>query len=80
MIKYLFYIYNTNILRHYVLLLAGYLVEGGLNRLSYGGGRVTDNLNSCLIEYRLFTPVEHLITRLVKEKVSIDYIDKLLTV
>ena len=49
----------------------GYLVDGGLNRQTYGGSHITDTLNSYLVEYRLFTPVEQLIARLVKEKVKI---------
>ena len=48
----------------------GYLVENGLNRQAFGGRNITDTLNSYLTEYRLFTPVEHLITRMVKEKVN----------
>ena len=46
-------------------------MDGGLNRQTYGGSHITDTLNSYLVEYRLFTPVEQLIARLVKEKVKI---------
>ena len=48
----------------------GYLVEEGVVRRAFGGKSVTETLNSCLMEYRLFTPVENLITRLIKEKVN----------
>lgn len=58
-------------LQSHFLPYKGYLVEGGMSRRAYGGTHVTDNLNSSLMEYRLFTPVEHLITRLIKEKVRL---------
>ncbi|XP_067931643.1 uncharacterized protein [Watersipora subatra] len=64
-----------------VPLIDGHLVGGGLNRQSFGGSHMTDSLNSYLADYRLFTPVEMLIPRLVKEKtcfVSRHYGDDLL--
>ena len=51
-------------------VLIGYLVDEGLNRQSFGGAHITDNLNSYLVDYRLFTSVEYLISRLVKERVN----------
>ena len=50
--------------------MVGYLVDGGLNRQSYGGQRITETLNSYLAEYRLLSAVEQLIAKYIKEKVS----------
>ena len=53
--------------------VTGYIVEGGVTRQPYGGHRISEALNTCLVQcnYAFFSDVEFYIVRLAMEKVRI---------